>query len=246
MPIIAVIELLAQVFFAVHAIRTGRDRYWIFIIILFPAVGCLIYFLVEYLPEMQQKSRIRQTRYGLVGNVSSNKMIRYWEDQVELTPSVKNKKELASAYMQAGQFDRAKSIFEEELSGAQENDPVLSEGLGVASFYAGDFHRAKETLLKLMDIRPNRKYDEYDLLLARTYEELGETDRALDEFEVLIKNFTGEEARCRYAQLLLKLGRENEAREIFKEILDNVRLSPKFYRKTQRKWVDIASQNARM
>jgi len=81
------------------------------------------------------------------------------------------------------------------------------------------------------------------LLLARVYEELGETDKALEEYAALERTFAGEEARCRYALLLKKTGNRDEARRIFNEIVKSVRLSPKFHQQAQKKWVGISKRN---
>jgi hypothetical protein len=93
MPVLALCEILVQMYFAVHAVRTGRERQWLFIIIIFPGIGSLIYFFSEYLPDMQQVARLRK-RNAPAGSL---KHLRYLEDQVEITPSVKDKKALAEA-----------------------------------------------------------------------------------------------------------------------------------------------------
>ena len=49
--------------------------------------------------------------------------------------------------------------------------------------------------------------DDFDLLLARTYAALGETDKALDEYSALLKRYSGYEARCRQALLLKRAGK---------------------------------------
>lgn len=41
-----------QVLFAIHVIRTGRNNYWLYLILMVPGMGCFIYFLVEVLPEV--------------------------------------------------------------------------------------------------------------------------------------------------------------------------------------------------
>lgn len=240
MPILGLLSLLAQIFFAVHAIRTGRDRYWLFIIILFPGIGCLIYFFAEYLPDIRQGSGLKNAQKGIEKIVNPGKRIRELEDQLEMTPSVNNKKALAAAYTEKGMFDKAIALYEECLSGSYKNDPYIIEGLSLAHFFKGDFETAREKLLRLVEIRGTRKRDDFDLLLARTYDELGETDKALEEYEKLARSFSGEEARCRYALLLKKLGRKEEADRYFNEILKNARLSPKYYKKTQKKWIKIA------
>jgi hypothetical protein len=237
--------LLVQVFFAVHAIKTGRDRYWLFIIILFPVIGCLIYFFTEYLPELQQSHKMRQFKSGVEGVVNPGKKLRMLEEQLELTPSMKNKKALAKEYVNAGMFDQAISLYESCLQGLNKDDPYIMEGLSCAYFFKGDYAAAKESLEKLKQLQANEKNDEFDLLYARTLDALGETDAAREAYAKASKNFLGEEARCRYAYFLKQHGEIEEARRLFKEVLRNVRLSPKYYRKEQKKWVDIAKKEAR-
>lgn len=241
MHILAILELAAQIFFSVHAVKTGRPLYWVFLIVVFPVIGCIVYFIAEYFPDHRQQSRIRRSRGG-AGPISKRRL-RELEDNLELNPSMKNKKDLAEGYMNTGRFDKAISLYESCLGGMHENDPAIIEGLCCAHFFKGDFGKAKELLLRLMALRGNREWDEFDLLLARAYEELGETDKALEEYAALERTFAGEEARCRYALLLKKTGNRDEARRIFNEIVKNVRLSPKFHQRAQKKWVGIAKKN---
>ncbi|MCP4353776.1 MAG: hypothetical protein GY795_50660 [Desulfobacterales bacterium] len=53
MHIIAIIEILAQIYFISHAIKTDKPRYWI-IILLIPWAGFTAYFFTEFLPEILQ------------------------------------------------------------------------------------------------------------------------------------------------------------------------------------------------
>lgn len=238
MPVLALLEIMVQVYFAVHAIRTGRGRQWLFIIIVFPGVGSLIYFFSEYLPDMQHAAKLRNRR----PKVNSSKHLRYLEDQVEITPSIKNKKLLAEAYVHRGMFDKAIPIFKSCLQGLHEKDSLIFEGLCCAYFFKGDFEKAKINLLELKKLRGDETNNDFDLLLARTYEELGETDAAVKEYSALVKRFSGAEAPCRYALLLRKIGRSEEAKTIFRQIVKDARLSPKFYQREQKKWINIAKK----
>jgi len=236
MPVLALCEVLVQIYFAVHAVKTGRERQWLFIIIVFPGVGSLIYFFSEYLPDMQHAARIRKRSF----QGSSTKHLRYLEDQVEITPSVKNKKALAEAYVHSGMFDKAIAEFESCLEGLHEKDPFIQEGLCCAYFFKGDFETAKIKLLELQKLRGEIRNDAFDLLLARACEELGETETALEEYTRLIKFFSGAEAPCRYAMLLKRIGRKQEAKTLFGKIVKDARLSPKFYQKEQKEWINMA------
>ena len=236
MPLIAIIELFVQVYFAVHSIKTGKDRYWIFIIIFFPGIGCLIYFFAEYLPELQQNAKIKRSR------IPSNpvKKLQVLKDQLELTPSIYNKRALAEAYIHSGQYEDAISLYESCLTGRNNDDATIIEGISIAHFFKGDFENAYKYLTHLKKLRGQDKYDKFDLLYARTLELKNNTEEALNEYALLIKGFSGEEARVRYAMLLKQTGRLNEAKEQFSMVLKNARFSQKYYQKAQKEWINIA------
>ena len=240
MPVLAVLEILIKVYFAVHVVRTGRDRYWLWIIIILPGIGSLIYFLSEYLPDLQGNYKVQKFKSGVVTTLNPTKRLRYLEDQVELVPSVKNKKLLADGYVNLGMFDKAISLYRDCMQGIYKNDISLIEGLCCAYYFKKDLSNAKKYLTELMEIRPNKKIDEFDLLYAQTLAELGDTDGALKLYPEIVKFLSGEEARCKYALLLKKTGKMKEADELFEMILTNARLSPKYYVKAQKQWINIA------
>ncbi len=133
-------------------------------------------------------------------------------------------------------------LYKSCLEGMYENDPYIWEGLSCAYFFKGDFEKAKKHLYKLREMKGEKQSQEFDLLLARALEESEDTDGALKEYAVLIKRFSGEEARCRYALLLKKTGKSGDAENIFREIVKNARLSPKYYKKIQKKWIAVAEK----
>jgi hypothetical protein len=44
----------------------------------------------------------------------------------------------------------------------------------------------------------------------------------------------------RYAQLLRATGHKDEAQRILKDLLDNARIAPRYYRRMQRQWLVTA------
>ena len=242
MPILALLEIAIQVYFVVHAVRTGRDRYWIFIIILFPGIGCVAYFFAEYLPDLQRDARMSNVRSGIERTLNPTRRIRMLADQVELTPSVGNKQLLAQEYVNTGMFNEAIAVYKSCMQGLYENDLTLIGGLARAQYLGGDLKGAKENLERLRELRGNRKCDEFDLLYGKTLEKSGDISGALKEYAEVVKFFLGEDARCTYALLLKQVGKTREANELFDEILRNARLSERFYRQTQKEWIRIAKR----
>ena len=76
MPILFFLDIAIAVFFAVHAVRTGRQMYWIMILIIAPFLGSLIYFFAEYLPEMRHSTVARKSARAVKSIVDPNRELR--------------------------------------------------------------------------------------------------------------------------------------------------------------------------
>ncbi len=235
MHILGAVELIVQVYFAVHAGKTGRYG-WIFLIIFFPLVGSLVYFFVEYLPELQQTAKIRSSRY-----INPAKNIKQLQRQIEISDTVQNKIDLAEAYFQSRQYRKSISLLETCLVGAHKNDQHILEGLFYSHFYLGENEEASKYLNDLIDIKGDKLSKELQLAKAKLLENTGNINEALIAYESCF-NTAGEEAKCRYAVLLKKQGDHERAKSMFEEILKNAKLYPKQYKKFHKEWVDIASR----
>jgi|GEM_PF-4714410 len=51
--------VLLQVVLAVHAVRTRRPFIWVFLILIFPLMGSLIYVIAELIPEWERNNTIQ-------------------------------------------------------------------------------------------------------------------------------------------------------------------------------------------
>lgn len=58
--LIAIGTIILQVVLALHAIRTRRPFYWIFLILFFPLLGSLIYVLAELVPEWERSNALQR------------------------------------------------------------------------------------------------------------------------------------------------------------------------------------------
>jgi hypothetical protein len=234
--IVGIIQLIFQIFFAVHAIKTGRHR-WIFIILIFPVVGSLIYFFAEYLPDLQNEAALKKKRY-----TNSPTNIKQLQKQLEITDTIQNKIKLAEGYFLNRQYQESINLLEPCLAGPYKNDQHILEGLTYSYFFVGNFDNSLIILSKIEENRNGQLTNDLKLHKAKALEAIGNYDLALEQYESLIKTFSGEEAKCRYAKLLKKYGQNNKARELFEDILKKVQLAPRHYQKMQKHWVNIAKE----
>jgi hypothetical protein len=242
MPFLGVLVLLIQVGFAVHAIRNGRELYWVVIIIMFPMIGCLVYFFVAVYPTLGIERHARKLSDGIAKAIDPSRAMRARIDDVAACGSLNNKMLLAEECLNRGFYDDAIKLCAGCMEGAYATDPLLMMRLAHAQFCKGDAVAARENFERLLELQPAYKAGAARLLYARTLESLRENDLALAQYERLAREFAGEEARYRYARLLKQVGQEVEANKVCQEILLNARRAPGYYRREQRTWIDLAKQ----
>lgn len=53
-PAISLLLMVVNLYFIVHAVKTGRPYYWIWIIFAMPVLGAAAYFIVEMRPTLRR------------------------------------------------------------------------------------------------------------------------------------------------------------------------------------------------
>ncbi len=235
--ILGMASLAFLVICGVHVIKTGRPTYWLWIILFFSLPGCLIYFFVEMLPDLRRNSTAKRLGTDLVNVVDPGRNLRKLQEQLEIADTVSNRQALARYYLRAGQYDEAVDLYQRCLEGVFENDPTLTLELSYALFLQGNYEEAKKQLDRLGGLDLGIRAPDRNLLYAQTLEQLGDADAALVAYEAALPQSRGEETRCRYATLLEKAGRSEEAKEVYQDILKRAKRSPGYYRRTERDWI---------
>src|SRR6266568_2271947 len=70
MPLLGAVVLLIQFCFAYHALKTGRPYWWIFVIMAFPVIGCVIYYFVEVFPRTRESAKAERAINKAVSSLS--------------------------------------------------------------------------------------------------------------------------------------------------------------------------------
>ncbi|MBK9925837.1 MAG: hypothetical protein IPP66_11150 [Anaerolineales bacterium] len=52
--------VILQIVLAVHAVRTRRPFIWVFLILIFPLMGSVIYVIAELIPEWERTNAIQR------------------------------------------------------------------------------------------------------------------------------------------------------------------------------------------
>jgi len=243
MPVIVFVTLCLQILCAVHVFRSGRPAQWLFLIVLLPLAGSIVYILVEILPDLRHSRARKQAARDVGTLIDPEKDFRELVDNLDRLESVENKLALAKECLRRERHDDARRLLESCLTGVHEDDPAVMLALARARFGTKDFAGTRETLDQLRAAHPDLRSPEGHLLYGRALEGQGNVERALFEYEAVAGYFPGEEARCRYALLLQKRGRVDEAKTVFRAVVKSVETASKTYFRSQRDWYEVARRN---
>ncbi len=242
MPIIFLLTIAVQILFAVHVHRTGRNTYWIYLILMVPVMGCAIYFVAEVLPELIRGPAGKHAKKTFSSVLDPEKDFRDAKYAFDTAPTIANRINLAQLLIARHQYDAVIALLEPALTNHFADDILLLEGLAYAYYDKGDFRNALVYIHKIYDRQDAEPQDYIKLLRARTYIALNELATARAELTRLIDFYTGEEARITLAQLMVRMGANAEARSIYQDIVTRSSHAPKYYQKQERHWIDIAKQ----
>jgi hypothetical protein len=243
MPLLLALNVLVQLAFVVHAYRSGAPRYWVFVILAFPVVGCLAYFALEVFPSSREAGAARRTARRVASALDPDRGLREKVADLELCGSIDNRTALAEECLAAGMPAEAASLYRSCLSGAYENDPHLRIGLARALVEQAAWDDAAHVVGRLRADHPCHRPNDARLLHARVLEGRGETAAAVEEYRGLVPAFVGLEARCRYGLLLERLERPGEARAEFEEAVRQSARTPSSV-ESETRWAKVARSRA--
>jgi len=140
-------------------------------------------------------------------------------------------------------YAEAVALYRSCLAGVHEADPDIRHGLATALLLNGNHAEALTVAQRLRASHPAFRVADVGLLIARALEGTNRLDEALAELGILADTYPGEEGRWRYGALLSRLGRTQDAQEVFRRIVRNGERMPPHYREAQRDWLDLARRN---
>ncbi len=240
-----ILTLALQIAFAIHVVKSGRETYWIYLIMFLPVVGMVVYFVTQVLPDAQHNRRVRRAGSQLKRTLDPMGEVRRLRDQLALADNLDNRIALADACVEAKQWDDAEQLYRLSLTGPYRTDPHLLLKLAEVEYRQGRPAAAKVTLETLIAENPEFESHDGHLLYAKSLADLGETERALQEYETLADAYPGEEARVRYALLLKEQGQVDQAVQQLRHTLLRIKRAPSYYKTKEKRWIKLAQETLR-
>jgi hypothetical protein len=240
LPSFGLLGLLFAVVLCVHAVRTGQNMMWLYLILFVPGLGGIVYLIAVVVPSLTGSPAARKAREAARDTLDPGRDYRVAKQAVDDSPTVYNRMRLAAAAGAMGRWDEAEALYRVAAQGVHAEDPALAYGLAHSLVELGRYAEAAPMLEKLEVANP--RTPQTALQLARTYEGLGRLADAEGPYQYAAARLPGLEGIARQAAFLARTGRRQEAQDALLEIDKRIeRLNPRF-RKEARQWRDLAAE----
>jgi len=238
MPLMTILVWIVQLALIVHVLQTGRSRYWIMILIFMPLIGGLAYFVIELLPQFSGSITGQRAVRNVKKTLNPGADLRQTEAAWNQSPNVDNGRRYAEALLDSGEDEKAEDIIDQALKGLFATEPTLLLVKARLQFEKERTGEVIETLELLQEHNPDFRSAEGHLLYARALEAQGQIDNAVREYSAVSGYFPGVEARYRLALCLGVAGNSTASRSELESILNDAKLAPPHFRKSQKTWLD--------
>jgi hypothetical protein len=211
----------------VHFIRRRPDFFWLWVI-LFHWVGALVYIFVEVIPD----AGLLRSSFQVFPR---RRRIHELERAVLDNPSAGNYEELGLLYLDDENYLRARACYDKSISSRTDSvDPFYRRG--ITEVELGDFAAAVPDLERAVSADPDYDFHRGKGLLAWAYAQTGQKEKADAMFREAVRISTISETYYHYALYLEAQGRNTEAKEWAKKILDKKATMPGYLKRRERPW----------
>jgi hypothetical protein len=237
-----ILSYLPALLCGIHVVRTGREMYWLWILVIAGPLGAAIYFFAIILPDLfggrAARGMGRVAQQALDPERDYRNALKAMED----TDSVGNRMRVAQAAAALGRWSDAEAQWTLCLTGHWADDPTILMGHANALLELGRYDEALKRLEQLKALGREGQTPQVALAFGRAYEGLGRFDEADASYRFAADRVPGLEAGGRYVAFLATAGRKADA-EIGLAELDRrlSKIAPPL-RPEARIWRDLAAR----
>jgi hypothetical protein len=232
-------SLVIQIALCVHVYRTGRPFWWIWIILMAPFIGGLLYAFMELLPDARRTGRhVLNFSWFIPKSV----IIRRLQEELEDSETLERRLTLAALLYEAGRKEEADEVASPAVSGVFKDDPMV---IAEVCWYKLELGRAQEAqrLLACANTKSNKAMiPRLALLTARVQFCNQAYAEAKAAFDGLHSYGLGEEPRFYSAECLAKLGDREGAEVLYRDIIKKYRKGNPVWRRSEKSWFKAAKE----
>lgn len=242
MPLFVLLSYLPALLCGIHVVRTGRELYWLWILVIAGPLGAAIYFIAIILPELlggrTARGVGRAARQALDPERDYRNALRALED----TPTIGNRMKLAQAAAALGRWSDAEAQWGQCVTGHWAEDPAILIGHANALLELGRWEDALKRLEQIKALGREGETPAVALAFARAFEGLARNAEADEAYRFAADRVPGLEAGARYVAFMARSGRRADAEIGMAEIERRLTKIAGPLRGEARIWRDMAAK----
>jgi hypothetical protein len=212
------LHVVIAVLFAIHAMRTRQQMYWLFILFAFPLLGSLVYFFAVFLPNSRLERGAMRAVSAAVKAIDPQREVGEARLAFDDAPTAQNQMRLAAALLDVGNAEEAAQQYESCLKGPFASDLEIRFGAARAFTECQRYADALRHLEAIRSERPEFRAEGVSLLIARCFAGTSRHQEARTEFESAVAKFGTYEAKAEYAIWSLVFGDAATAQRLDAEL----------------------------
>lgn len=240
--LILILTYLPSLLCGIHAVRSGQQMYWLWVLVIAPLLGPLIYFFAVLVPEFAGGRTARGVTRAAQQALDPERELRLAKQALDDTPTLGNRMRLAQAAERLGRWQEAEAQWAQCVEGPWAEDPAVLMGHARTLIELGRYDEALQRLEQLKKLGREGETPQATLAFARVYEGLGRKEEADDAYRACVDRVPGLEAGGRYVAFLAKVGRRADAELGLAEIDRRLQKIAPPLRGEARQWRDLAAQ----
>lgn len=193
------LHVIIALFFAVHAVRSGQNTYWLFILFAFPLLGSIVYFFAIFLPNSRLQRHARQLANNAVKALDPTREVREAQAAYDYSPTAQHEIRLAQALLAVGDGPQSLKHFEAAMQGPFATDQEIRWGAAQAAYAAGQPQTALHYLKTIAQTDVNYRVEPVGILIAKSYAMLGDQEMARKSFDFVRQQSGGFDVIAEYA-----------------------------------------------
>lgn len=240
--ILLILSYLPSLLCGVHAVRTGREMYWLWIFAIAPMLGPAFYLFAVLVPEWMGGRTARTVGKAARKALDPERDYRNAMRALEETPTVGNRMKLAQAAAALGRWSDSEAQWEQCVTGHWAEDATILMGHANALLELERWPEALRRLEQLKALGRDGETPTVALAFARAYEGLGRNQEADDAYRFAADRVPGMEAAARYVAFMANTGRREDAEIGMAEIERRMAKVAGPLRGEARAWRDMAAK----
>ncbi|MBS0384999.1 MAG: tetratricopeptide repeat protein [Proteobacteria bacterium] len=239
--LVLILTYLPSLLCGIHAVRSGQQMYWLWILVIAPVLGPLIYVFAVIVPEFAGGRTARGAARAARQALDPERDYRAAKQALDETPTIGNRMRFAQAAEGLGRWQEAEAQWAQSVDGPWAEDPAVLMGHARTLIELGRYDEALKRLEQLRALGREGETPQAQLALARAYEGLGRNTEADAAYRACVDRVPGLEAGGRYVAYLARVGRKADAEVGLAELDRRLQKIAPPLRPEARQWRDLAA-----